>query len=110
MGEPFTDINQIKKLVKDQKVIWRNHMLARMRQRRIRIDDVINCILTGEVIEHYPLDYPYPSYLVLGRSGDNQALHVVCAVGQGRVWMISTYKPDHEHWNEDFKTRRDKKR
>lgn len=109
MDKLLTEMNQIKELILDKKIIWRNHILTRMRQRNIRINDVINCILTGEIIEHYPLDYPYPSYLVLGRNETNQALHVVCAVGQNRIWMISTYYPDQELWHEDLKTRRDKK-
>ncbi|MDI6707174.1 MAG: DUF4258 domain-containing protein [Bacillota bacterium] len=80
-----------------------------MQQRKIKIEDVIDCILDGDIIEDYPLDYPYPSCLILGKTDANQALHVVCAVGQGRVWTISAYYPDCDQWHEDLKTMRDKK-
>ncbi|MEA1962061.1 MAG: DUF4258 domain-containing protein [Bacillota bacterium] len=81
-------------------------MLTRMQQRGIRIVDVFNCILNGEVIEDYPADYPYPSCLILGCTQADNALHVVCAVGQDYVWMVTAYYPDKDGWTEDFRERR----
>jgi hypothetical protein len=109
MEKQLVDIKKIRELIQEEKIVWRNHILVRMQQRKIKIQDVINCILSGEIIEYYPLDYPYSSCLVLGRTDANQVLHVVCAVGQDRVWMISAYYPDRDQWHQDFKTRRDKK-
>ena len=100
------DIEVIKGYLRENKVHWRGHILTRMQQRGIRIDDVFNCILNGEVIEDYPADYPYPSCLVLGRTHNNNALHVVCSVGQDYVWMITTYYPDGDEWIEGFRERR----
>lgn len=109
MEQQLIDIKKIRELLQEGKIVWRNHILVRMQQRKIRIENVINCILNGEIIEGYPLDYPYPSCLILGKTDGDQVLHVVCAVGQGRVWMISAYYPDCDQWYEDLKTRRDKK-
>jgi len=55
------DIDIIKDLIKEKNIIWRDHVLVRMRQRGISISDIINCISFGEIIENYPNDYPYPS-------------------------------------------------
>jgi hypothetical protein len=100
------DINSLKRLITEEKIIWRNHILVRMRQRGVRISDVINCVITGEIIETYEDDQPFPSTLILGKTLDESDLHVVCAEGQNRIWMITVYYPDQEEWLEDFKTRR----
>jgi len=109
MGQKHIDIEQIKKHVQEGKIKWRNHIIIRTQQRGIKIKDVINCILTGEIIEEYPLDYPYPSCLILGKTCGDKGLHVVCAIGQNRIWMISAYYPDRDQWYGDLKTRREKK-
>ncbi len=100
------NIISLKELVEKEQIVWRNHILERMRQRDIRISDVINCINTGEIIETYENDYPFPSVLILGKASDNSLLHVVCAKGQEKIWMITVYNPDIDEWHEDFKTRR----
>ena len=101
------NIEDIKELVKSQRIQWRGHMLTRMRQRNIKIEDVIKCINSGEIIEYYHDDYPYPSSLILGFTNE-KGIHVVCSVGNDYVWMITTYYPDEQEWLEDMKTRRKK--
>lgn len=101
------DINTLKTLVKKEQIVWRNHILIRMRQRKIKMADIINSIKSGTIIESYKDDYPYPSVLVSGKTIDNTDIHVVCAVGQEKVWMITAYYPDTEEWFEDLKTRRE---
>jgi len=76
-----------------------------MQQRGIKIGDIVNCILSGEIIENYFDDFPYPSCLVFGYNYE-KCLHVVCSVGENKVWMITAYYPDIEEWCEDLKTRR----
>jgi hypothetical protein len=96
----------LRNLVQSENIIWRDHILVRMSQRNISISDVMNCVKTGEIIEEYPNDYPYPSVLILGRTCKDVILHLVCAEGQGKAWMITVYEPDTIEWFEDFKKRR----
>ena len=106
LGESVMNIEKLIALTEKEQIIWRNHILERMRQRGISISHVLNCIKTGEIIEKYENDYPYPSALILGKTTENTFLHVVCAEGQNKIWMITAYCPDIEEWFEDFKTRR----
>ena len=92
----------MKKLCQDGAVEWTNHAVKRMLQRGITRSEVRQAILTGEIIEDYPEDYPYPSSLILG----SNKLHVVCGVGEGRLWIITAYRPEAEMWESDLKTRR----
>ena len=74
----------------------------------IRVDDVVQCLRSGEIIEEYLDDQPYPSCLVLGRTAEGRALHVVCApvVSERRLIVITTYEPDPDRWDRAFRRRR----
>ncbi len=100
------DIEKIIELVQEDKIQWSGHVLTRMQQRGIKVRDVIETILSGEMIEYYSTDYPYPSCLISGDCKNNRKLHVVCSLGEGEVWMITAYYPDNSEWLEDSKTRR----
>jgi hypothetical protein len=80
----------------------------RLLQRGISLDDVESALVNGEIIEHYPLDYPYPSCLVIGLTSDKQNIHVVCGFGDDELWMITAYYPNAQEWTDDFKTRKEK--
>ncbi|HHX59441.1 MAG TPA: DUF4258 domain-containing protein [Epulopiscium sp.] len=99
-------IDDIRNLLEEDKIQWSGHVLARMQQREIRVADVIETISSGEIIEYYESDYPYPSCLILGSSKDGKKLHIVCALGKGSMWMITAYYPNTIEWLEDLKTRR----
>lgn len=81
-------------------------MVIRMQKRGITTDDVEQYVRAGNIIEYYKNDYPYPSCLILGMSKGNTGMHVVCGIGEGKLWMITAYYPDLEEWFEDLKTRR----
>ena len=94
-------------LCAESKILWTQHCLQRMQERDISRADVKNGIATGEIIEDYPDDYPYPSCLIIGYTIGNKTIHVVCGVGEGEVWLITAYYPDRAKWSEDFKTRKE---
>ena len=73
----------------------------------ILIDDVISCIMTGEIIEEYPNDYPYPSCLTLGNLNTKCPLHVVVGSNHEQLWIITAYYPSSDKWESDLKTRKE---
>ncbi|MCL2693643.1 MAG: DUF4258 domain-containing protein, partial [Oscillospiraceae bacterium] len=60
--------------------------------------DVITVIQNGEIIENYPTDYPFPSYLILGLTPKNNHMHTVCGVGDNKLWIITAYFPSPNEW------------
>lgn len=100
------DIVDLQKLCADDSIRWTNHVLKRLLQRSIRQADVVQAIQSGEIIEVYPDDYPYPSCLLLGTDAAGNALHVCCGRGPNEIWMITAYHPDPEEWESDLKTRK----
>jgi len=76
-----------------------------MFERDISEDDVETIIKKGTIIEPYPSDQPYPSYLILGFI-KHTAIHVVYAKYDEDIIVITAYKPDLKKWESDYKARR----
>jgi hypothetical protein len=74
----------------------------------IRVDEVLEALDTGEIIEEYLDDQPYPSCLILGRTRAARPLHIVCApvLTEHRLIVITIYQPDPARWEADFKRRK----
>lgn len=83
------------------------HAAKRLEQRGISTKDVISCILTGEIIEQYPDDYPHPSCLILGLSVNQRHLHVVVGSDLETLWIVTAYFPNPQKWEADLKTRKE---
>jgi hypothetical protein len=80
-----------------------------MYQRSISDEEVRIVIETGETIEDYPADFPYPSRQrgVLGWHGP-RPVHVVMAdnTDERENIVITVYEPDPTEWESDFKRRK----
>jgi hypothetical protein len=101
------DLNAIKETIAANRIIWRKHVLTRMMERGIRRQDVKEALLEGEVVEEYPNDKPFPSFLIAGYA-QGHMLHIVAAYDKTNdmCYIITTYTPDTEHFESDLKTRR----
>ena len=84
-----------------------SHAIKKMIARGITDKAIISVVQTGEIIEEYLDDIPYPSKLLLGWV-DKQPIHAVIAqnVEMAECIVITTYKPDLKFWHDDLKTRR----
>ncbi len=100
------DIDEIKIYLQPNQIQWTAHVLARMTLRRIMPSQIIDALANGKIIEDYPTDYPYPSCLVLGYDVSHKPIHVVCGIGQNKLWIITAYFPNPLEWNSDFTERK----
>ena len=89
------------------RLVFRVHAIQRMFDRHIAVKDVRDVLETGELIECYADDEPYPSYLVLGFAGP-RPIHVVAANDdrEERTVVITVYEPTPDQWDSTFKRRR----
>ena len=101
------DILHLKQVIDNGDIVWQRHALERMMERGITREMVRNVISTGEIIENYRDDTPYPRALILGWIND-EPLHVVSSLDEENdaCFIITAYKPDLDHFESDFKTRR----
>ena len=86
---------------------WQRHAFERIVERGITRAEVLTALSSGELIEHYPNDLPFPSALFF-HMREQAPLHVVAAYDAQAQWvfLITAYRPDRSHFEADFKTRR----
>ncbi len=89
------------------RLVYRVHALTRMFKRRVSDREVREALKSGEIIESYPADTPYPSRLVLGWPA-GRPLHVVVADNQqeGETIVVTVYEPDPALWEAGFRRRK----
>ena len=86
-------IEEVRAYTTDDTIVLTDHLLTRMRQRNIKLKDIKYAIAEGEIIEQYPTAYPFPSCLI-----NSEKIHIVCSVGEGRLYIITAYRPSPEKW------------
>ena len=96
----------------EDKVYYTSHAKNEMEFEelgRIFDNEIYESIVTGEIIEKYMDDKPYPSYLVNGTTKSGRPLHSVCAINEidDVVIVITAYHPNPNRWI-DFRRRKGK--
>jgi len=89
------------------RLVFRVHAIQRMFQRRISEEEVKQVVATGETVETYPTDTPFPSRLILGWSG-SRPIHVVAAddAPTQETIIVTVYQPDTTEWDSGFTRRK----
>lgn len=103
------NIDDLRKICTLENIQITLHAAKRLEQRGISINDIIACIINGEIIEQYPRDYPHPSCLILGHAVSQIYLHVVVGSNMETLWIVTAYYPDLNNWEADYKTRKEHK-
>lgn len=90
----------------DRTLIFSSHAVRRMFARRISEAEVEIAINRGTIIESYPDDTPFASYLVLFIDGC--PIHVVYSIDESTniIYVITAYNPDSAIWENNFSVRK----
>ena len=104
-------IDVIQRCFREGKVFYTSHARQEMKAEEFGIInemEVFEAIQSGEIIEEYPDDEPYPSILIYGSTLQGRPIHVVCAYASEDDLgiVITVYEPDPALWI-DFRRRRD---
>ena len=103
------NIEDLRKINCVERIALTEHGRIRLIERGITIDDVVLCIENGEIIEQYEDDKPFPSCLVLGMTVKNRYIHVVVSRDEEFIYLITAYIPSREKFEDDLKTRKERK-
>lgn len=91
------DIRLICEAVSQGNWSFTEHGVRQMRDRRIKVNEVRQAILCGEIIEEYPDDKYSPSCLIYGQTVELRHLHIVCSLPPV-VRIITVYEPNQQEW------------
>ena len=103
------DIGTLREYFSNDTIVISEHAQNRCRERGIKQKDIRNCIMTGEIIEQYPDDFPFPSCLIFGYTVNNKIIHVVASDEGTMSRIITAYYPDTLKFEDDLRTRRERK-
>jgi len=95
----------IKKASKNNKVLLRKHADERAGKRKISYSDILDVIMTGEVVEYYPDSKPMPACLLMKQAEGDIPLYVVCGFDGETCYIITVHWLDSEKWSDPW-TRR----
>lgn len=106
---PDDPVAFIRECLRSGQILWTYHVNMRLGQRFISRATIINAVESYEVVEAYPEDKYFPSYLLLGRVGEEVFHALFGADVEGHnVRVVTAYYPSPEEWETDLKTRRPK--
>ena len=91
------DLQALRKALGQSRIEWRKHVLQRLAERGLAQADVLQVVLSGEMISEYADDKPFPSALFLGYVG-GKPFHVVAAYDDAsdRAFIITAQVPQAE--------------
>lgn len=104
-------LQTIQQSFKNNRVIYSGHARQEMLKEelgRIYEEEVYDLVSRGEIIESYPKDKPYPSYLVSGFTFNKRPLHSVIAYNKKDNFsiVVTAYQPKPWLWSKDYKRRK----
>lgn len=104
---PDDPVAFIRECLTARRILWTYHVNMRLGERAITRQMILDATTNYELVEAYPDDKYFPSYLLLGRTGDD-TFHVLFGTDvPGRnVRVVTAYVPSPEEWKPDLKTRR----
>lgn len=93
--------------MKQRRIFWTHHVNMRLKGRYISRIAILDSVDRYEVIESYPKDKYFPSYLVRSKYEDF-VFHILFAadVEDGNVRIVTAYFPNPDEWEDDLKRRR----
>ncbi len=80
-----------------------------MVERKISGADIRTIVESGETLNEYPDDTPYPSKLILGYIG-SRPIHLILGYNETEQTciVITVYQPSKNIWEDDFKEKRNR--
>lgn len=104
---PDDPLEFIRRCVIQKKLYWTYHVNMRLKGRSIPQSAIIDYHHRYEIIEQYPEDKYFPSYLVRSECTD-YILHILFAVDMedDNIRIITAYRPTLDDWEDGFRIRR----
>ena len=74
------------------------HAQQEMVEEDITLDELLEAIVTGQVLENYPEHRRGACCLLNGHSQQDRPLHIVCTTAQPVLIIITAYEPKSPKW------------
>lgn len=92
------DFKGIQKQVKKKDYLFSEHADEERTKDKLRVEEIEEAILSGEVIEERLDDPRGESRLITGKTNEGRVLHVVIGLRFGKPVILTNYIPSKEEW------------
>lgn len=79
------------------------HAQQEMVEENIMLDEVLEAVSRGAILEDYPQHRRGPCCLLSGETARSRPLHVVCTTDLPMVIVITAYEPKPPRWATPFR-------
>ena len=96
------------RLAAKKRLMFLPHAVQQMKRpdRALDVDDILEAVNHGQIIEDYPGDARGASSLILGPDHSGEPIHVVCAMREDYLAIVTAYRPSEDEWTKDFRKRK----
>ena len=103
MGEvDVTDLEVVLKRIRAQADVENirvtQHAQQEMAEENIMLDEVLEAIATGQILENYPEHLRGDCCLLNGLTQNGRPLHIVCTTARPILIIITVYEPKPPKW------------
>ena len=91
-------VKRIRSQADSENIRVTQHAQQEMVEDDFTLDDVIEAIGTGKILENYPKHLRGPCCLLSGSSLSGRPLHIVCTTAQPMLIIITVYEPKPPKW------------
>ena len=98
------DLSKIRAAAKSDRTEWRRHALLRANERGITLEQALQVILEGEIVEEYAQAKPYPACLMMALVEPGRPLYVSLAYDQENdlLYIITVHWLDPRKWEDPW--------
>ncbi|NQT54105.1 DUF4258 domain-containing protein [bacterium] len=91
-------LRRVQEQAASEKIRVTLHAQQAMVSRHVSLDEIIEAIANGEILEDYPDHQRGPCCLIYGDTPVGRPLHVVCTTAQPVLIVITAYEPKPPKW------------
>ena len=106
---PIDPVRFISRCLRERKLYWTYHVNMRSIARAIPRSQILDAAGNIDLVEQYPDDKYFPSYLMLAKAkAKRDAIHILFAVDVlgDNVRVVTAYRPDLDEWEPSLLARR----
>lgn len=91
-------IHHIAKHIEAGSIYFTLHARQEMINDKVTVEELLDALRNGQVIENYPNHKRGPCCLVSGKTFMERFLHIVCTTDLPELVIITVYKPSPPKW------------
>ncbi|MDQ3399342.1 MAG: DUF4258 domain-containing protein, partial [Deinococcota bacterium] len=95
--DPKAILERIRAQLATRSIFLTQHARQEMVDEAVTIDEILQAITTGRVLENYAEFYKGPCCLLSGQ-GLGRPLHIVCSTSRPELVIITVYEPKPPKW------------